>query len=188
MHANARGSVTALILGAMTVFSACSETPMGPQNDDAGGRTSGDNSSLGSAVQVLERSAPRRSTEQASRVIGPEGGVIRLEKAGLSIFFPPGALEEATEITLTAPAGRLLGYEFQPHGLRFETPVTVYQDLAVVVGTALDRQADSPLLAAYFEGPLRPSVEPKEIRPFRVLGALGVFEIEHFSGYVIATD
>lgn len=189
MHANTRGFVTALILGAMSVFSACSEMPTGLSDTIAGGRLSGDIDGLaGSPVRVLERSAPRHLREQASRVIGPEGGTIRLKGAGLSVFFPRGAVTQPTDITITAASGKLLGYEFQPHGLQFNVPVTVSQDLDVILRAPVDGQGGPLLIAAYFEGPLMSSVEAKEIRPFRLLGAVGLFEIEHFSGYVIATD
>jgi hypothetical protein len=42
-----------------------------------------------------------------------------------SLYIPPGALRGVETITATAPAGRLVEVQFQPHGLQFERPATL---------------------------------------------------------------
>lgn len=134
-------------------------------------------------ASVAERSQPLAQDEVASQVIGPLGGVIRLPEAGLTVVFPIGAVESATEITVTAPAGNLVGYHFAPHGLEFDAPVVVMQDLTK---TMVQDQTD--LSAVYFDGELQSEVTALEELTLELLELLGIFEIDHFSGYVIATN
>ena len=44
------------------------------------------------------------------------------------------------------------------------------------------------LFGAYFQGPLEPEVTALETLPLWLLRSLGLFRIDHFSGYVIATN
>jgi hypothetical protein len=69
--------------------------------------------------------------ERVGRVIGPEGGVIKL--GPLTISIPSGAVSDRRMITLTAthekpPAGMLAGsaiYRLEPQDLFFQEPVTL---------------------------------------------------------------
>lgn len=149
-----------------------------------GGGGSGD--SEGEAVEVLKRKVPLASDEVASRRIGILGGTLRLPDAGLTVVVPPLALWRRTRITVRAPAGDLVGYEFSPHGQRFRLPVVFLQDLTRT-------EADGGLLGlnlkgVYFEGPLEPVVNALEVIRLDVLNLLAVFSIDHFSGYAIATN
>lgn len=193
-----RKFTTALLLGASFLITACTESPMAPAapaddpsygllGDLLGGLTGGGGS--GDQVEVLERNRPLDQDEVVSKVIGYYGGTIRLPEAGLTVTFPWGAVRSPTRITITAPAGNLVGYHFAPHGLRFSRDVTVVQDLrgteADLLGLGLGVSLN--LQAAYFEGELRPTVTPLESITLWLLRILGIFKIEHFSGYVIAT-
>lgn len=139
----------------------------------------------GSASQatVLERNSPLAQDEVVTRTIGVLGGIIRLPQAGLTVVVPPLALDSQTQITVTAPAGNLVGYHFAPHGLEFAVPLIVTQDLTNTLFQGL-----TGLRAVYFDGELAPSVDPLEELTLDLLGLLGTFQVHHFSGYVIATN
>ncbi len=186
----ARTYLGALIVGASLLFVGCSDLPTAPETqatspeygllgDFLGGLTNQSQSE----VTVLHRTVPLAQDEVVSQVIGPWGGVIRLPDAGLTVTVPFGALSARTRITVTAPAGDLVGYHFEPHGLQFQRPVTVAQDLLSTQGVGL-----TGLEAVYFDGDLEPTVKPLETLPLWLLRLLGVFRIQHFSGYVIATN
>ncbi|MBW3533607.1 MAG: hypothetical protein KY453_00095 [Gemmatimonadetes bacterium] len=139
-------------------------------------------------VEVLERT--RFLDEQVvSAVIGPEGGVLSLQDAGLELVIPTGALRGEVRITITSPAGDLVGYHFEPHGLELRKPARFHQNLNETEAAA-DPDLLSRLTGAYFEGDLLPEVGPLELLDVTLLGDVNVatLEIVHFSGYVIATN
>jgi hypothetical protein len=139
-------------------------------------------------VNVLVRTLALESPLGVTRVIGLEGGVIEIPEAGLSVSIPGGALARPTEITVTAPAGDLVGYLFAPHGLTFERPVSIRQDLSHTRATLLDGLLGR-FSGAYFTGELDARVRALEILDLSIIdGILAQFRIDHFSGYVIATD
>lgn len=141
-------------------------------------------------VQVLTRTTPLAQDYSVTETVGPNGGIIRIPEAGLLVAFPRWAVRSPTQITVTAPAGDLVGYHFQPHGLEFRRSVAVVQNLNGTNAPGLFGGLGSSMRVAYFQGPLNPVVTALEILPLDVLGwlNLGFFRIDHFSGYVIATD
>lgn len=186
-----RSLTGALVVGAFLLLAGCTDVPTAPSEpfDEPSygllgdGLLSGLDDLVGEDVTVLERSSPLASDEVVTRMIGYFGGTIRLPEAGLTVTVPFGALRARTEITVTAPAGDLVGYHFEPHGLEFRRPVTVSQDM-----TLTDLLTVEELTAVYFEGELEPTVTALEVLPLWLLRSLGVFQIDHFSGYVIATN
>ncbi len=189
-----RRALASVVFGFAFLVSGCSDAsnPTGPQAPEpAGNLLGGALSLLGHhEVEVLHRTHPLAHDEVATEVVGPRGGVIRLPEAGLTVRFPAYAVPVPTRITVVAPAGDLVGYEFGPHGLRFRRDVTVVQDLSKTDAGLLARIVGSNLTAAYFDGDLKPTVNALELLPLRLLEGLGVgvFRVAHFSGYVIATD
>lgn len=177
----------AVAVGTLLFVAGCTDAPTapaGPSVEPSYGLLDSDPLLLGDEqVTVLERSVTLAEDEVVTKTIGPPGGLIHLPEAGLTVWFPTDALSEPTEITVTAPAGDLVGYHFEPHGLEFVHDVTVAQDMTV---TDLTNAGD--LSAVYFEGELEPTVTALETLPLWLLRSLGVFNIEHFSGYVIATN
>src|SRR3954468_1149168 len=79
-------------------------------NDVASASTS---RSDGDVVKLLKRDDALQAMT-ASAVIGPKGGHILIEDAGLRLDFPRGAVSVATRITVTALRGRNVAYHFQP--------------------------------------------------------------------------
>jgi hypothetical protein len=185
-----RHFATALLVGASFFIAGCADSPTAPQLDDTQesyGLLSDLGALLGrrgnSEATVLERRRPLAHDEVVTETIGRWGGVMRLPDAGLTVYFPYGAVRRNTSITITAPAGNLVGYHFEPHGLEFGRPVTLVQDLLSTEGLGLRGMS-----AVYFDGELEPQVSVLERLPLLVLRILGIFSIEHFSGYVIATN
>ena len=178
------------LLGMSLFVAGCTDAPTAPTapvEDPSFGLLGSEallaNPSLvGSSVTVLERAVPLAQDEVVTRTIGRYGGIIRLPEAGLTVIVPRYAVGTATEITVTAPAGNLVGYHFEPHGLEFRRPVTIVQDMSLA--NVLD---PAGLNAVYFQGELEPEVTALESLTLWLLRSLGIFRIEHFSGYVIAT-
>ncbi len=141
---------------------------------------------------VLRRDAPLASEVALTRVIGPEGGEIRLEEAGFALVIPPGALLKPTAITMTAPISDALAVEFAPHGLRFEVPTTLLVDpgggaAGLELRNKLDGEQLDSFLGIYFEGDPNAGIEPLEtISTYRLDGNIA-FSVGHFSGYIVAT-
>jgi hypothetical protein len=192
-----RSLTLGLMLFGVLALGACSEAPTSPDGrapaaegllGDLGGPLGG---LLGvpQEVTVLKRSTPLPNEERVAQTIGSSGGTIYLPRAGLTITIPRDALSANTTITVTAPAGNLMGYHFEPHGLAFARPVTLKQSLSQAELGVLGRLLSKPT-GAYFLGELRPTVSALELLPLDLNALLGytTFEIEHFSGYVIATD
>ena len=94
-----------------------------------------------------------------------------------------------TTFTVTAPAGDLVGYYFEPHGTVFHKPLRATQKLAGTEIGFLEGILNPPF-AAYFDDGLLPILDVSEILGLNVSGLLGVatFNVPHFSGYIIATD
>lgn len=185
-----RSLTGALVVGAFLLIAGCTDVPTVPSDSFVepsygllGDDLQDDDGLVGEEVSVLERSSPLESDEVVAKTIGYFGGIIELPEAGLTVDIPLGALRGRTEITVTAPAGDLVGYHFEPHGLEFRLPVTVAQDM-----TLTDLLDLEELTAAYFQGELEPTVTALEVLPLWLVRSLGIFEIDHFSGYVIATN
>lgn len=181
-----------LAIGVVLAVSGC-DTPTDPRPDavepELGllGTVTG---LLGSdqPVRVLERTEPLGGDIRVTRTIGPSGGTIRIPEAGLTVIVPRRALRQDTEITVTAPAGELVGYHFAPHGLRFDRSVTIRQDLSKTEASLLTNLLGG-LKGAYFMGDLKPRVLALELLDLNLIDRLlAQFRIDHFSGYVIATD
>jgi hypothetical protein len=147
-------------------------------------------------VVVLRRSFFLSIDVSASAVIGPEGGEINLWATGGKIVFPPGALPARTRITMTAKAGWNVAYEFSPHGITFDKPVTVQQDLnwtSSRLGDARNVQAGyyQDSLTDVFVDASRSLARVSELRRVdldRPLNpCVAKFDIYHFSGYILSS-
>ena len=127
--------------------------------------------------------------QQASVVVGEAGGVISLPGAGLKVVVPAGAVSAPTRITVTAPAGRGVWYEFAPHGLQFARPLQVTQDLR---STNYGSLLSPSLKAAYFQDGTRDESTHTALVTELVSTTLNVFRtsvtfpVKHFSGYMIS--
>jgi hypothetical protein len=140
-------------------------------------------------VTALRWRTPRAASTW-SFVVDPSGTVVNNPTLGLHIRFPQGAVDSATTITVTAPEGPFVAYDFEPHGLHFGASVWLTQDLSQAVVPR-----DSALAGAYY-GTGIPDIDPVtgavtvlEYEPTSLVanGAAARLEITHFSGYVVAS-
>ena len=173
----------ALFVAAGLTFAlgACSDanspsSPLPPEGSQA--------VATGNTVDVLTRKTPLTSDEVASARVSLLGAVLTLPHSGLTVVVPPLAAPIGTRITVTAPAGNLVGYHFEPSGMRFALPLLLTQDLGKTNSSSLLR----PLVGAYFQGELDAKVTALELLQVKLLNAVAVLSVTHFSGYVIATD
>ena len=148
-------------------------------------------------VLVLKRSALLSSDVTATKVIGQRGGDIRIPSVGARIIFPPGALREDTRITMTAKGGWNVALEFAPHGIIFDVPVSVEQDLRYTLAGKIDAH-DTNVQAAYYENLEESFIDRwklfarvTEVRRVRKAEPknphLVQFDIIHFSGYLMSS-
>lgn len=148
-------------------------------------------------VLVLKRPFFLPNDVSVSAEIGPQGGEINVNAAGGKIDFPPGALRERTRITMTAKAGWNVAYEFEPHGITFDKPVKIQQDLKY---TLAYRAKDAKnLTAGYYSKDLNGSfldrwkffARVSELRHVDVdhpaNPRVAKFYIYHFSGYLMSS-
>ena len=142
-------------------------------------------------VLGVKRTTALSKDISVSAVIGKAGGTITIADAGLTLVVPPGAVSSNTKFTATAVAGRMVAYEFEPHGTTFAVPLQFSQDLKKVT---LVSTLTAPLLhGAYFTS--RDNLNQTlgvatvtELLPAAVdLLKLRVsFPIKHFSGYLVS--
>lgn len=189
MSWHARRIALFVAAGLSFALGACSDvsSPMAPppeasQSNSGGDGPSGSGKSY--SMTALTRKAPLASDEVATAKVGLLGATLTLPKSGLTMVVPPLAAPLGTQITVRAPAGDLVGYEFSPHGLQFKLPVILTQDLTKTNSTGLLK----PLVGGYYTGTLSPVVKCLELLQVKLLNLVAIMSVNHFSGYVIATD
>jgi hypothetical protein len=142
-------------------------------------------------VDVLQRTTPLLHNYAAAALIGRGGGSLHIPEAGFSITFPPNAVRLPTLVTVTAVPGTAVAYLFTPHGLVFDRPAVITQELH---GT---EAAHEPSLLRELEGAYFPELSllagltatVTETRP-TVVDARGgkmAWTVEHFSGYTASS-
>ena len=142
-------------------------------------------------VALLKRTDPLPDGLSESAIIGPSGGHIQIERAGLRVDFPRGAVAKPTRITVFALRGSNVAYRFEPHGLVFQEPVTVSQSLKHTAAWKNPTLA-AALQGSYFErllvDPTETFARSDERRPGKLknLSKLLEFTVEHFSGYMVS--
>jgi hypothetical protein len=142
-------------------------------------------------VKGVTRVTPLTTDITVSAVIDSRGGTLTIPEAGLTLVVPRNAVSSKTRFKATALAGRLVAYEFEPHGTKFAVPLKFSQDLRKVTLTGW---LTSPLMqGAYFADKSQLDQDDatavvNELLPatldllrFRVS-----FDINHFSGYLVS--
>ena len=140
-------------------------------------------------VTVLQRKTPLANPVTASRVIGILGGIIALPSAGLTIVVPPGAVLSPTTISVTALAGSNVAYEFSPHGTHFLLPLIATQNLLITKTSGFNLLS---FFAGYYQSPAdlgngTATITEALSLNIELLNTIAVFDISHFSGYLVAT-
>jgi hypothetical protein len=157
-------------------------------------------------ASILRRVRPLVADEASCRVVDPSRGrretIVALKNAGLRVSFPVNSVSAPTRVCLTAHAGDLLTYTFQPHGLQFNVPILVQQDLRgttafhnpllaqrilagyLLNGVAADVDRDG---VGQFEETFTTAVFDDGDAPTRTTPARASFSTLHFSGYALAS-
>jgi hypothetical protein len=182
------------------VAGACgtSESPVAPQTADPSLMAMTAESY--DTLYALRWAKPISESVSASEVIGPSGGDIKIPELGFKISFPAGAVSKKTLITATAIAGGEVAFSFEPHGITFQAPAKIMQDLRMTTAFG-DEAVLSSLQRGYFseqwsstliEG-ASSKVKVKEVenadvdRTPSATGRFARFEVRHFSGYLLAS-
>ena len=185
------GGATAMML--MLVAACSSEHAIAPA-PLAGSRVAALAPSLASASTVpkhlpglLWKHEPT-SRLSVSQVIGPNGGELRIPEAGVTVIVPAGALAVPQQITMSLHPGTVVAYDFAPHGLTFQVPLTLHQDLSF---TNAKPALASQLSLGYYANPLQVGTDGADINEDEGgWSNLARFtfsaNIWHFSGYMVA--
>ncbi len=138
-------------------------------------------------VTPLLRAKPLEQSLSASATIGPLGGTLAIPGAGVLVVVPPLAVSSAQKITVTAVAGSNVAYEFAPHGLKFNLPLVVTQDLSATQARKEGLVSPLSLFAGYYPDSTK-ITSITEILNVNVnlLNQAAVFSVWHFSGYILA--
>jgi ZU5 domain len=141
---------------------------------------------LTSANGVL-RTRPLAQAITVRKTIGRSGGSLGIPEAGVTVIVPYGALDRDTEITMTARAGYLLAYDFEPHGVTFKVPLVFNQSLK---NTNVGLLSPLALKLGYYEDPSLLGKTTALVS--EVVGGLTSIltrtftaPIKHFSGYLV---
>lgn len=142
--------------------------------------------SLTKATGLL-RTTPLAAPITVSRTIGYWGGTLAIPEAGVTVEVPVGALTSDTKITMTARAGSLVAYDFEPHGITFAKPLAFTQSLK---GTNVSLLTVLQLKLGYYTDPsLLGQTTALVSELFGGVGSLlnwtFTAPINHFSGYVV---
>lgn len=146
---------------------------------------------------LLKRNVTLSSDVSTSATITPDGGFLMFAEAGLLLYFPEGALSETTAITVTALKGNRVAYDFQPHGIVFNTPVYVAQELLQTeLDTPRANKKRSPVWGAYLSHGEQDILDDGSANLAEVFDVfyhgkggerLAVFTTTHFSGYAFGS-
>jgi hypothetical protein len=153
--------------GILISIGGCAEAPSAPATAD-----------LASATKVRAPASPSYSREgRASKVIGPEGGVL-VTAEGHQLVFPAGALREPTEITMTTDP-EYVGVELEPHGLVFPAG---RGPMLTLNYSGADVSPFRSLAVVYVDD----AGTPLELLPTTNLGGAEKVRtrLQHFSGYI----
>lgn len=194
-------SITRLtaMFGVVVALAACTDAPSGPSAQPSAPLLARAKGGSGK-TSTVGRATPLTQTVTVSYRIDPtRSGRIEIPAAGLEIDVPQGAVSSPVTITVSALPGNVVAYEFQPHGLVFQRPLHVRQDLRAL---ALDRLPGKgaqsrlgklELEIAYFVSTSdldvaggSASVAEFLASTFDFSGHKVEFDIEHFSGYMVS--
>jgi hypothetical protein len=146
---------------------------------------------LGGLLNGLKRESSIQS-QTATAVIGAEGGSFSLPGAGLSVVVPAGAVSQPTSFSVTSRGGKLVAYDFEPHGTRFAVPLQVTQSLNGVGGLVNGLLGNVKL--AYFADASQVDEATGTVRPteslnvaVNLLTGKATVNLWHFSGYMMAS-
>lgn len=185
------GAAAIGLLAACSSESVTAPTPVQPSNGLIGDLLGTVNNLLGTVTGLL-RLTPVNAPVTRSQTFDRNGGQLNIPELGFSLKVPAGAIPGQTlTITVTAIPGRMVAYNFEPHGTQFLKPLTISQQLQGTNGL-LGLLIRPNLAGGYFKSdtqlnPLTNTAVINESFPIRINGTTASFDISHFSGYMVST-
>ena len=139
-------------------------------------------------VTGAQRLSGLSSSITVTQAIGVDGGTLSIPQAGVTVTVPAGALPATTLISMTARAGKVISYDFAPHGTTFAKPLVFTQMLA---GTNVTPFMVPLLQLGYYADEndltlLGGAVTELSAGSFNLLNGSFSSSIWHFSGYMVA--
>jgi hypothetical protein len=182
-----------VVMGAATiaVAAACaSETATAPAELDVAVRAGVLPPGQAKKVAGLERNAVVSTPLTVSRLLtAKSGGSLALPDLDVTLTVPAGAIPRDTmTITMTVLPGKIVAYDFSPHGTAFLKPLT----LSVNVKATKHELKKQPLFGGYFKSnsqvdAAKGQVGIDEVLSATLRGNTLRLNLWHFSGYVVAT-
>ena len=190
MPMNVRARLAAAALSAAALGACADQTaPVAPVARPALGTATASTSTTD--VTTLLWTTPVTESSTLSKVIGPKGGDFSV-KTGLKLTVPPNAVSVPTVFTVTTLPGRIVAYDFGPHGVTFSVPLLIEQPTK---GTNIFKVDDAKAVeGAYYPDPssLDQSAGTASVSEFRPTNVstdktMIRFNVSHFSGYLLST-
>lgn len=125
----------------------------------------------------------------SKRFTATAGGTLTLSDLNVKLTIPKGALPRDTmTITMTVIPGKIVAYDFEPHGTKFLKPLT----LSVDVKATKHALKKSPLFGGYFKSNTQVDaakgvVGIDEVLSAGLRGNILTLNLWHFSGYMVST-
>lgn len=180
-----------LALASIGLAGCASDSPMGPKIPDAPSQgIVGDLVGKLIRKEVLTRKVALDRDITVTAVIGKQGGTLSIPAAGIHVIVPPRAVDRDTRFSLTAIKGKLVAYEFAPHGIHFKVPLVARQELSKTEYRPLSLRV---LTAGYFADRSQLDLRNATALVSELIQGLTLpltqtysWPIEHFSGYIVA--
>jgi hypothetical protein len=146
-------------------------------------------------AQGLLRTAPLAQTVVVVKTLSRGGGGINVPGTDFQLQVPNGAFaEQSMTFTITAYAGNVVAYDFQPHGVTFLKPLKAVQQLSHTNWKTLKLPNGTyAFTGAYFADVNQVDWTSgqalvNELMPstYQVGGSTMTWSVPHFSGYLVA--
>jgi hypothetical protein len=180
----------------VALIAACSDTSTAPARSLAtpSGAARDVAPSTLTLTQGLLRTAPLAETVVVVKTIPHGGGGINVPGTDFQLQIPNGAFEgQSMTFTITAYAGNVVAYDFQPHGVTFLKPLLAVQRLGHTNWKSYNLPSGYYWAGAYFADASQVDftsgqalVNEFESSLVKVGGATMSWQIPHFSGYLVA--
>jgi hypothetical protein len=123
------------------------------------------------------------------------GGTLEVPGADFQLVVPKNAFGgPPMTFTITAYPGKVIAYDFQPHGVKFIKPLQAIQGLSNTGWATMTKAAYATWAGAYFAdfaqiNGVTGTATINELMPCSIDPKTGtmIFDIPHFSGYMIST-
>jgi hypothetical protein len=149
-------------------------------------------------VKTLLRDVPLESDLTRSWTVKrAQGATLDWPEVGLRVVVPAWAFSAEREmvISITAPKGDVVAYDFGPDGAVFSEPLELIQSTKGTNFARLPRVQQENTRGAYFKSITQVSdltntarVDEFEPTVIDVIGNKLTFKITHFSGYLLSTN